>query len=118
VKEESKVGTRTILDRLNAEAEALQARVNLVQAQRDKAVALFALKSAIGELTAEKLNLPLTPYDPAVHYEQTKDSWFGLDVSENTDFPPSFNEGLATNPASETDALRLPEITPITAIQP
>ena len=87
VKEESKVGTRTILDRLNAEAEALQARVNVVQAQRDKAVALFSVKSAIGELTAEKLKLPLTPYDPITHYEQVKDAWIGLGSDATPDFP-------------------------------
>ncbi len=86
VKEESKVGTRTILDRLNAEAEALQARVNLIQAQRDKAVALFSVKAAIGELTAEKLKLPLTPYDPTIHYEKVKDAWIGLGSDEATDF--------------------------------
>ena len=89
VKEESRVGTRTILDRLDAEAEALQARVNLVQAQRDKAVALFSVKSAIGELTAEKLKLPLTPYDPTAHYEQVKDAWIGLGENTTTDFPLS-----------------------------
>lgn len=87
VKEESKVGTRTILDRLNAEAEALQARVNLVQAQRDRAVALFRVKSAVGELTAQQLKLPLTPYDPSVHYEQTKDAWIGLGTGQAADFP-------------------------------
>ncbi len=87
VKEESKVGTRTILDRLNAEAEALQARVNLVQAQRDKAVALFSVKSSIGELTADNLKLPLTPYDPVAHYEQVKNAWIGLGTDTATDFP-------------------------------
>ena len=118
VKEESKVGTRTILDRLNAEAEALQARVNLIQAQRDKAVALFSVKSAIGELTAEKLKLPLTPYDPTNHYEQVKDAWIGLGSSNTEDFPPNFSEPEVTVPADETTPLNVPLKPKLQAIQP
>lgn len=108
VKEESKVGTRTILDRLNAEAEALQARVNLVQAQRDKAVALFSVKSSIGELTADKLKLPLTPYDPTTHYEQVKDAWIGLGSAEGADFPPNFSESEVTKPDATPNAVATP----------
>ncbi|MDX1923361.1 MAG: TolC family outer membrane protein [Alphaproteobacteria bacterium] len=103
VKEESRVGTRTILDRLNAEAEALQARVNLVQSQRDKAVALFAVKAAIGELTAQKLKLPITPYDPTAHYEATKDKWIGLGASEDPEFKnPEVTPEPSGEPAVET----------------
>jgi outer membrane protein/adhesin transport system outer membrane protein len=86
VREESSNGTRTVLDRLNAEAEALQSQVDLVQAQRDEILAVFRLKGAVGELTAEKLGLPLTPYDPAAHYEEVKDKWLGLG-SETPDSP-------------------------------
>lgn len=78
VKQESEVGTRTILDRLNAESEALQAQVNLVQAQRDQAVAMFDVKAAVGELTADKLGLPTLIYDSTAHYENVKNSWIGL----------------------------------------
>ncbi len=82
VREESKNGTRTILDRLNAEAEALQSQVDLVQAQRDEVVAMFTVKAAVGELTADKLALPVPLYDPAKHYEETKDKWIGVSVQE------------------------------------
>ncbi len=123
VKEESRVGTRTILDRLNAEAEALQARVNLVQSQRDKAVALFNVKAAIGELTAQKLKLPLTPYDPEVHYEATKDKWIGLGVSEEPEFknPEVTGEAQAaavSEPVPEPAPKTPSETKPAAAIQP
>jgi TolC family type I secretion outer membrane protein len=86
VREESMVGTRTILDRLNAEAEAIQAQVGLVEAERDEVLAMFQLKAAVGELTAEKLKLPIAPYKPEEHYEEVKDKWFGLG-SETHDAP-------------------------------
>jgi TolC family type I secretion outer membrane protein len=79
VKQESLVGTRTILDRLDAEAEALQARVNLVQAERDESVALFQVKAAIGELTAARMALPVQKYyNPDTYFEENADSWIGL----------------------------------------
>lgn len=80
VKQESEVGTRTILDRLDAEAEALQARVELVRAERDEALAMFSLKAAVGGLTAQQLALPVTLYLPEEHYEKTKDVWIGTAV--------------------------------------
>jgi TolC family type I secretion outer membrane protein len=86
VREESMVGTRTVLDRLNAEAEAIQAQVGLVEAERDEVLAMFQLKAAVGELTAEKLKLPIAPYKPEEHYEEVKDKWFGLG-SETPDAP-------------------------------
>ncbi|MCK5550773.1 MAG: TolC family outer membrane protein, partial [Hyphomicrobiaceae bacterium] len=50
VKEEEKVGQRTILDVLDAEQEFLDSQVNLVSTKRDKVVAAYALLAAIGRL--------------------------------------------------------------------
>ena len=58
VQAEYKVGDRTILDVLNAEQELLNAKVNLVKAQRDETVSEYALKAATGSLTATDLKLP------------------------------------------------------------
>lgn len=77
VKQESDVGTRTVLDRLNAEAETLQAQVDLVQAERDQAVAMFDVKAAVGELTAEKIGLPVEIYNATAHYNAVRDKWIG-----------------------------------------
>ncbi len=58
VRDEAAVGERTTLDVLNADQELLNARVNLVRAQRDQLVAAYALKAATGRLTANALHLP------------------------------------------------------------
>lgn len=57
VKEETKVGFRTTLDLLDAEQELLQARTNLVSAERDEQVAAYELLQAIGMLTPAHLGL-------------------------------------------------------------
>lgn len=77
VEREASVGSRTVLDVLDAEQELLDSRVSHVRAQRDEVVAFFELKSAIGQLTARDLELPVTLYDPREHYQEVKDKWFG-----------------------------------------
>lgn len=76
--EEQRVGQRTTLDVLNAQQELQDARVNLVSARRDQVVAAFALASAVGKLTAERLGLGAQIYQPEEHYEKVRDKWFGL----------------------------------------
>jgi outer membrane protein len=78
VREENKVGQRTTLDVLNAQQELLNARVALIQAQHDRVVGVYALLSAVGWLTADRLGLKVNRYDPNVHYEQVRDKWIGL----------------------------------------
>jgi outer membrane protein len=59
VEAEYKEGERTTLDVLNAEQELLDAKVNEVRAKRDEIVAEYALKAAVGGLTAEQIKLPV-----------------------------------------------------------
>ena len=80
VQRESQVGSRTVLDVLNAEQELLTARVNLVQAQHDVVVDSYRLKSTIGQLTAKALALPVAIYDPLEHYEAVRDKWIGTGI--------------------------------------
>ena len=54
---ENSVGTRTILDVLNAEQELLNAQVELVTARRDAYVAGFQLLNAMGQAEADDLGL-------------------------------------------------------------
>ncbi|MEA3003305.1 MAG: outer membrane protein [Sphingomonadales bacterium] len=66
---EQSVGTRTVLDVLNAEQELLNSQVALVTARRDAYVAGFSLLNAMGEAEARSLNLDGGAlYDPLVHY--------------------------------------------------
>jgi outer membrane protein len=78
VRQEAQVGSRTVLDVLNAEQELFTDRVNLVQAQHDLAVAEFDLAQQVGHLTAEELKLPVQPYDPKKHYDAVRNKWIGF----------------------------------------
>ena len=78
VREEAKVGQRTTLDVLNAQQELLSSRVALITAQRDRVVASYAVLSSIGRLSAQRLRLAVTEYQPTVHYDQVRDKWIGL----------------------------------------
>ncbi len=81
VEREAAVGSRTVLDVLDAEQELLDAKVDLVRAQRDEVVAIFQLKAAIGRLTARDMDLPVELYDPDQHYREVRDRWFGASSS-------------------------------------
>lgn len=85
VEEEAKVGSRTVLDVLNAEQELFTARVNLVRAQRDETVSAFTLKSALGEMTADGLALQVDIYDPTKNYNEVRGRWIGTGISEKYD---------------------------------
>jgi outer membrane protein len=68
---EQTVGTRNVLDVLNAEQELLNSQVALVTARRDAYVAGFALLNAMGQAEAEDLNLDGGAlYDPLVNYRR------------------------------------------------
>jgi outer membrane protein len=82
VREEAKVGQRTTLDVLNAQQTLLNTRVQLVTAQHDRVVASYAVFGAIGRLSAEDLGLGVVAYQPGLHYDQTKNRFFGLDTPD------------------------------------
>jgi len=81
VQREAAVGSRTVLDVLDAEQELLDAKVNLVSANRDRVVARFQLQESIGQLTAKNLGLPVKIYDPSTHYKEIRSKWFGSNSS-------------------------------------
>jgi outer membrane protein len=83
VRQEAEVGSQTTLDVLNAEQELLNARVALVSAERDEAVAEFNLLAATGQLTARQLNLPVKYYDPEENYNAVEDKWLGWGTFED-----------------------------------
>lgn len=66
---ENSVGTRTILEVLNAEQELLNSQVALVTARRDQYVAGFQLLNVMGQAEADDLGLDGGPlYDPLGNY--------------------------------------------------
>jgi outer membrane protein len=76
--EERKVGQRTTLDVLNAQADVLTGQINLAQAERDSVVTSYAVLSAVGRLTASQIGLQVAEYKPEEHYDAVKDKWIGL----------------------------------------
>lgn len=80
VRQEALVGTRTVLDVLDAEQELLNARVNLITAQRDEVVASLVVASAVGMLSAEALELDVPRYDVQAHYQEVRGRWFGTEI--------------------------------------
>ena len=73
---EQTVGTRNVLDVLNAEQELLNSQVALVTARRDAYVAGFQLLNAMGQAEAEDLNLDGGAlYDPLVNYKRVSRRW-------------------------------------------
>ncbi|WP_167301833.1 TolC family outer membrane protein [Sphingobium vermicomposti] len=80
VRAENSVGSRTILDILNAEQEALNAKVQLVFARRNAYVAGFSLLAAMGHAEADDLSFDTGAlYDPLINYERVDDKWFDWD---------------------------------------
>jgi outer membrane protein len=78
VREEAKAGQRTTLDVLNAQQALVNARVALVTAQHDRVVASYSVLNNVGRLSPQVLKLVTTVYDPSVHYQQVRDSWYGV----------------------------------------
>jgi outer membrane protein len=76
--EERNVGQRTTLDVLNAQATVITAQINQASSERDVVVASYAILSAIGRLSADRLALQVTKYRPEEHYNAVKDKWIGL----------------------------------------
>ena len=73
---ERSVGTRTVLDVLNAEQELLNSQVSLVTARRDAYVAGFQLLNAMGQAEAQDLGLDGGPlYDPLGNYRHVAGNW-------------------------------------------
>ncbi len=70
---ENSVGTRNVLDVLNAEQELLNSQVQLISARRNEYVAGFVLLAAMGRAEAENLGLDGGAlYDPVANYERVR----------------------------------------------
>lgn len=83
VRDEASFGQRTTWDVLNSQQILLDARVEMVRAQRDRVVASYAILSALGQLTVGTLNLNTETYIPNIHFDQIKDNWIGVSTPSN-----------------------------------
>jgi outer membrane protein len=81
VREEERVGQRTLLDVLNAEQELLNSEVNLVTTRRNLVVASYTVLSTIGRLNAQELGVASLVYDPEAHYHEVRRKWFDISIT-------------------------------------
>jgi outer membrane protein len=82
IRREGGLGLRTVTDVLIAQQQVLEAKVNQIGARRDALVSAYQLLASTGHLTAMDMNLPVTRYDPARHYEDVRDKWGGRSTSD------------------------------------
>jgi outer membrane protein len=81
VREEERVGQRTLLDVLNAEQELLNSEVNLVTTRRNLVVASYTVLSSVGRLNAQELGVASLVYDPEQHYHEVRRKWFDISIT-------------------------------------
>lgn len=81
VKEEERVGQRTLLDVLDARQELLDAQVSLTVTQRDIIVNAYTLLAAVGRLDMIQMGLTKVVYDPDAHYHEVRRKWFGISIT-------------------------------------
>ena len=83
VREEERVGQRTLLDVLNAEQELLNAEVNLATDRRNVVVASYSVLSTIGRLNAQDLRLASLVYDAEAHYTDVRRKWLDINITHS-----------------------------------
>ena len=103
---EQSVGTRTVLEVLDAEQALLNSQVALVTAKRDAYVAGFQLLNAMGQAEAQDLGLDGGPlYDPLGNYRRVANNWSDW-AGERRHDP------VATRTVSPTELPAQPTVTP------
>ncbi len=85
VREEEKVGQRTVLNVLDAQQELLNSQVTLAITRRDLLVARYSLLAATGRLSAVELGIRAGYYDPKEHYGHVRRKRYGTGVKEYND---------------------------------
>ena len=75
VRSENEVGTRTILDILNAEQTSLDSHVNLINARRNELISAYTLLEAVGRLTARDMGLQVTLFNAEAEAAEIESHW-------------------------------------------
>ena len=81
VREEEKVGQRTLLDILNAEQELLNAQVNLAATKRNINVTSYSVLATVGRLNIQELGASHEIYDSEIHYREIRRKWWGVSIT-------------------------------------
>ncbi len=81
VREEERVGQRTLIEVLNAQQELLDSQVEEVRQRADVIIAAYALQAAMGRLDAMSLGVTSLVYDPEQHYFDVRRKWWGISIT-------------------------------------
>lgn len=98
IREELRVGQRTVTDVLDADRELVETRIRLLTTNRDHQVSAYALLNSIGTLTIDRIDPAVERYDPQAYYQQVRGKLFGTDISHSSD-----NEYLGGNNLSSSE---------------
>jgi len=93
VKAEQKIGRRTVLNVLDAENEVVNARISLLNSQRDLHVSVYKLLHSMGDLTIKRIVPAADRYDPNSHYQQVRNKWGGTTTVRTSDQHLLGNDG-------------------------
>jgi TolC family type I secretion outer membrane protein len=74
-RQEMLVGSKILLDVLNAQRELVSSQLRLVQAEQTYYQNAFNVLAIMGRLNAMDMNLKVKKYDPKVHYHDVRNSW-------------------------------------------
>ena len=85
VQKEAELGTRTILDSLNADQELLDAESALITAQRNEVVARYALAATVGLLNPDVLGFPELERDYNQHIDEITGKIFSTSTTYGRD---------------------------------
>lgn len=83
VREEEKVGQRTLLDVLDARRELLNSEIQHTISKRNVVVATYQVIQSMGRLNVAELGAVGTVYDPVVHADEVRRKWFGIDITHD-----------------------------------
>ena len=91
VREEERVGQRTLLDVLNAEQELLNSEVQLVSTRRNLVVNSYTVVAAVGRLDALATGVVSPIYDPEQNYKEVRNEWFSTSITRDAPVPAPGN---------------------------
>ena len=83
VREEEKVGQRTLIEVLNQQQTLLASQIQLETTKRDVVVAAYKVVQAIGRLNIAEIGATGSVYDPEAHYVEVRRQWIGLDITHD-----------------------------------
>lgn len=83
VREEERVGQRTLLDVLNAEVELLNSQVQLVSTRRNVVVSSYTVLASVGRLDSVNLGFTSVSYDPEAHYQEVRRKPWGTSITHS-----------------------------------